>query len=72
MAVLAAAQLLDELMGRNRNNLPNEKQKEMNWEDPEVSGKMQYYQHTGYSNLNAQFLMHALFSKVGRKYHHCC
>lgn len=37
MAVLAAAQLLDELMGRNRNIAPNEKGKELNWEDPEVS-----------------------------------
>lgn len=36
MAVLAAAALLDELMGRNRNVLPNEKVKELNWEDPEV------------------------------------
>lgn len=36
MAVLAAAQLLDELMGRNRNIAPNEKGKELNWEDPEV------------------------------------
>lgn len=38
MAVFAAAQLLDELMGRNRNVAPNEKVKELNWEDPEVSG----------------------------------
>lgn len=37
MAVLAAAQLLDELMGRNRNVAPNEKKREPNWEDPEVS-----------------------------------
>lgn len=35
MAVLAAAALLDELMGRNRNILPNEKVKELNWEDSE-------------------------------------
>ncbi|XP_022916707.2 luc7-like protein 3 [Onthophagus taurus] len=35
MAVFAAAQLLDELMGRNRNVAPNEKVKELNWEDPE-------------------------------------
>ncbi|CAG9860131.1 unnamed protein product [Phyllotreta striolata] len=35
MAVLAAAQLLDELMGRNRNVAPNEKVKELNWEDSE-------------------------------------
>lgn len=33
MAVLAAAALLDELMGRNRNIAPNEKGKELNWED---------------------------------------
>lgn len=37
MAAAAAAALLDELMGRNRNVLPNEKPKELNWEDPEVS-----------------------------------
>jgi hypothetical protein len=36
MAVLAAAALLDELMGRNRNIAPNDKAKELNWEDPEV------------------------------------
>lgn len=36
MAVLAAAQLLDELMGRNRNVAPNEKIRELNWEDSEV------------------------------------
>lgn len=37
MAVLAAAALLDELMGRNRNVPPTEKTKEVNWEDPEVN-----------------------------------
>ncbi|KDR08954.1 luc7-like protein 3 [Zootermopsis nevadensis] len=35
MAVFAAAALLDELMGRNRNIAPNDKAKELNWEDPE-------------------------------------
>ncbi|KAF7265661.1 hypothetical protein GWI33_020745 [Rhynchophorus ferrugineus] len=35
MAVLAAAQLLDELMGRHRNVAPNEEIKETNWEDAE-------------------------------------
>ncbi|XP_067006663.1 luc7-like protein 3 [Anabrus simplex] len=35
MAVLAAAALLDELMGRNRNVAPNDKPRELNWEDPE-------------------------------------
>ncbi|XP_033213584.1 luc7-like protein 3 isoform X2 [Belonocnema kinseyi] len=35
MAAAAAAALLDELMGRNRNVLPNEKPKELNWEDSE-------------------------------------
>ncbi|XP_063534281.1 luc7-like protein 3 [Cydia strobilella] len=35
MAVLAAAQLLDELMGRHRNTNPNEKIKKPNWEDQE-------------------------------------
>ena len=34
--MLAAAALLDELMGRNRNIAPNDKAKELNWEDPEV------------------------------------
>lgn len=37
MAVLAAAQLLDELMGRNRNINPNEKTQKLNWEDLQVS-----------------------------------
>lgn len=41
MAVLAAAQLLDELMGRHRNTNPNEKIKKPNWEDSEVR-KLQY------------------------------
>ncbi|RZF46750.1 hypothetical protein LSTR_LSTR002613 [Laodelphax striatellus] len=35
MAVSAAAALLDELMGRNRNIAPSEKTKPINWEDPE-------------------------------------
>ncbi|XP_039300944.1 luc7-like protein 3, partial [Nilaparvata lugens] len=35
MAVSAAAALLDELMGRNRNVAPTEKAKPINWEDPE-------------------------------------
>lgn len=35
MAVLAAAQLLDELMGRHRNVAPNEAVKATDWEDPE-------------------------------------
>lgn len=34
--MLAAAALLDELMGRNRNIAPDDKGKELNWEDPEV------------------------------------
>jgi len=37
MAAAAAAALLDELMGRNRNVDPNEKGLELNWEDPDVS-----------------------------------
>ncbi|XP_072381979.1 luc7-like protein 3 [Diabrotica undecimpunctata] len=40
MAVTAAAQLLDELMGRNRNVAPNEKVREVDWEDSEFC---QYY-----------------------------
>lgn len=40
MAVLAAAQLLDELMGRNRNINPNEKTQKLNWEDPQVNVTM--------------------------------
>ncbi|XP_066257586.1 luc7-like protein 3 isoform X2 [Euwallacea similis] len=35
MAVLAAAQLLDELMGRHRNIAPNENFRSTDWEDPE-------------------------------------
>lgn len=46
MAVLAAAQLLDELMGRNRNVAPNEKVKELNWEDPEVRVVFLCFQQT--------------------------
>lgn len=42
MAAAAAAALLDELMGRNRNVLPNEKPKELNWEDPEVSPRRRF------------------------------
>lgn len=36
MAVSAAAALLDELMGRNRNDGPNAQKKPVHWEDPEV------------------------------------
>lgn len=43
MAAAAAAALLDELMGRNRNVLPNEKPKEINWEDSEVILTIYYF-----------------------------
>lgn len=33
----AARQMLDELMGRNRNLHPSEAGAKVNWEDPEVS-----------------------------------
>jgi len=33
-----AAQLLDELMGRNRNALPTDRTKELSYNDAEVSG----------------------------------
>lgn len=33
----AARQMLDELMGRNRNLHPSEAGQAVNWEDPEVS-----------------------------------
>lgn len=33
----SARQLLDELMGRNRNLDPSLKGKQLNWEDPEVN-----------------------------------
>lgn len=36
MAAAAAAALLDELMGRDRNLAPTEKKKEIRWEDPAV------------------------------------
>lgn len=36
MAVKTAAALLDELMGRNRNSLPNQQVKELHWDDDEV------------------------------------
>ena len=35
--VSMAAQLLDELMGRHRNTLPNENSKEPSYHDPDVS-----------------------------------
>ena len=34
--MLSAAQMLDELMGRDRNLAPTEKRREVHWEDPEV------------------------------------
>lgn len=37
MASLAAAALLDELMGRNRNILPDDVQNKINWDDQDVS-----------------------------------
>jgi len=37
MAVSAAAALLDELMGRNRNDGPNAQKKPVHWEDSEVT-----------------------------------
>lgn len=37
MAVSAAAALLDELMGRNRNDGPNAQKKPVHWEDTEVN-----------------------------------
>lgn len=36
MAAHAAAALLDELMGRDRNLQPTEKRSELKWDDPEV------------------------------------
>ena len=32
-----AAKLLNELMGRSRNLLPNEQEKKLTWDSPEVS-----------------------------------
>lgn len=52
MAVLAAAQLLDELMGRHRNTNPNEKIKKPNWEDPEVIHIFIYYNKQSFSRNN--------------------
>lgn len=37
MAVSAAAALLDELMGRNRNVNPNDSENKLTWESPDVS-----------------------------------
>lgn len=54
MAAAAAAALLDELMGRNRNVLPNEKPKELNWEDAEVS-IIQFYIHLMLNLKNIYF-----------------
>ena len=36
MAASAAAALLDELMGRNRNLAPSDERTEVRWDDPEV------------------------------------
>lgn len=38
MATQAAAALLDELMGRTRNVLPQERQNKLSWDSPEVRG----------------------------------
>ncbi len=35
MASSAIASMLDELMGRNRNLMPNEKPKDVHWSDPD-------------------------------------
>lgn len=35
--MLSAAQLLDELMGRDRNLAPNEKRSNVKWDDESVS-----------------------------------
>lgn len=40
MATQAAAALLDELMGRTRNVLPQERQNKLSWDSPEVRGSM--------------------------------
>ena len=34
--MLSAAQMLDELMGRDRNLAPTEKRREIRWDSPEV------------------------------------
>lgn len=41
----AARQMLDELMGRNRNLHPSEAGQAVNWEDPEVSQWVTLYTH---------------------------
>jgi hypothetical protein len=41
MASFAAA-MLDELMGRNRNVDPANKQDDLHWDDPEVDNFMEY------------------------------
>lgn len=38
MATQAAAALLDELMGRTRNVLPQERNQKLSWDSPEVRG----------------------------------
>ena len=52
----AAAALLDELMGRNRNAAPHEKGIELNWEDPEVK-TVRYL-------LNSNFYKFSIFTFV--------
>lgn len=66
MAAAAAAALLDELMGRNRNILPNEKPKELNWEDPEVKHLRNsfFFKEKFSSNYFSQFDIQRLLSNI--------
>lgn len=64
MAVLAAAQLLDELMGRHRNSNPNEKIKKPNWEDPEVGILNQTIHRTCINNPCFCMVYRIYFAKI--------
>ena len=45
LKMLSAAQMLDELMGRDRNLAPTEKRRETHWEDAEVSAIFVFKSH---------------------------
>lgn len=51
-----ARQLLDELMGRNRNLDPSVKNKELNWEDEEVSVEIERRAYRSYLTLHFFFI----------------
>lgn len=62
-----ARQLLDELMGRNRNLDPTTaKSKKIQWDDPEVSDKIAFFFHRKivFNFLFSQLIIESFFSFV--------